>query len=231
MSVALVMFTDGRDHVFDEDRRSSWEERLHGDVDAKWIFDDSANEKFREQLLAAFPDWRITSWPKRRGFGGTIRRAWAMLNIMEPSEYVFHLEDDFTLAVDVELEQMRGILDRHPHLAQVALRRQPVNDLEIAAGGVVELDPGAYDQSGDGYAQWLEHRLYFTTNPCLYRRSLCAVGWPGGAFSEGHFTHDKLLAHGTPEAAAEHVRFALLGKRFDQVQVHHIGTLRAGEGY
>lgn len=231
MTVAMAVFTDGRDHIFDLDRRASWDDRLHGELGQRWIFDDSADGAFRERLEHEFPGWRITSWPKRRGFGGTIRRAWAMLNIMEPAEYLFHLEDDFLLEVDVDLSQMRGVLERHPHLAQLALRRQPVNDVEIAAGGVVECHPASYDQSGDGYAQWLEHRLYFTTNPCLYRRTLCGVGWPGGALSEGHFTHDRMLALGTPEASAEHVRFGLLGRRYDPVHVTHIGKLRAGTGY
>lgn len=226
----MVMFTDGRDHIFDEERRASWSQKLHGDIGQRWIFDDSDDAAFREALVENFPDWRITSWESRRGFGGTIRRAWAILHITERADYLFHLEDDFVLNADVDLDVMVGVLERHPHLVQLALRRQPVNDIEIEAGGVVETNPGAYDQSGDGYAQWLEHRLYFTTNPCLYRRTLCSLGWPKGEHSEGHFTHDRILAHGSPEVSAEHARFGLLGRRFDAPLVEHVGK-RAGTGY
>lgn len=230
MTVALAMFTDGRDHIFDDARRVSWGTRLHGGVARRIIFDDSNDEPFRERLLWEFPDWMVVSWTSRQGFGGTIRKAWAMLSAMEGITHVFHLEDDFRLMVDVDLDVMVGILERHPHLAQVALGRNPVNSAEVKAGGVVEQLPHLYDQSGDDYAQWLEHRLYFTTNPCLYRASLLRVGWPDCPQSEGHFTHH-LLEAGSPEAGSDLVRFAVLGKRFDHVQVEHIGKQRIGTGY
>lgn len=227
-NVAMVMFTDGREHVFDTDRIDSWV-RLAGQCGERMIFDDSADRRFRARLLETFEGWTVTSWGERRGFGGTIRSAWQLLAADPTVSHIFHLEDDFRCVADVELGHLVGVLERHPHLVQVALRRQAWNDAEIAAGGIVELNPHAYDQSSDDYATWLEHRLFFTTNPSLYRRTLCGMTWPPGAQSEGVFTHS-VLRFGSPEASPDKVRFAFLGKRYNDNQVEHFGQ-RAGIGY
>lgn len=227
-NVALIMFTDGRDHVFDLDRIASWA-RIEEGCGERLIFDDSDDRRFRARLLSTFEGWTVTSWGERLGFGGSIRRAWELLAADPTISHLFHLEDDFRLIGDVDLNHMVGLLERHPHLVQVALKRQAWNDTEIAAGGIVECNPHAYDQSGDEYAQWLEHRLFFTTNPSVYRRSLCGMTWPKGAHSEGVFTHG-VLREGSPEASADKVRFAFLGKRYAPNLVEHFGR-RAGIGY
>lgn len=226
MSTVLAMFTDGREHVFDRDRRESWG-RWVGDCYRRVIFDDSGDPAFRDRLREAFTEWHIVSWPQRLGFGGTIASGWEWILANTQASHVAHLEDDFMLRVGVDLDGLVGILNRHPYLAQVALLRQPVNTDEAAAGTV--LYPSSVDQA-DEYAVWTENRECFTTNPCVYRRSLLELGWPRGEESEGVFTH-RLLAEGTPEASAEHVRFGYYGARAWAPLVEHVGTLRIGEGY
>lgn len=229
MTVAIAMFTDGRPYIFEKQRKISWEIRVSGNVLRRLIFDDSADPGFRKRLLEEFPDWTVVSWPQRLGFGGTIHHAWKMLGAMTEVDHVFHLEDDFILNANVDLQVLAGALDRHPNLAQLALKRQPWNDAEIEAGGIVELQPHAFDESGDDYLRWIEHRLFFTTNPSLYRRTLCNVGWPDRPQSEGFFTH-QLLREGSPEASADRVRFAFVGGRYSAPSVIHVGQ-RAGIGY
>ncbi len=126
---------------------------------------------------------------------------------------------------------MTYVLRRHPHLAQLALRRQPWNDEERAAGGIVEQHPDDFVEVDGGHGSvWLEHRRFLTTNPCLYRRELMDVDWPEGPNSEGMFTH-RLLERGFSGAPASQLRFGYWGSRDSGEAVEHIGHVRAGTGY
>jgi len=154
------------------------------------------------------------------GFAGAIREGWRQVR----TDFVFHLEADFTFRAAVPVEQMVGLLCRQPHLAQVALKRQPVNEEEITAGGIIEAHPDDFTEHRDRETVWTEHRRFFTTNPSVYPATLCSIGWPHVAFSEGFFTHELLRR----EPAT---RFAFLGAKHDPPRVHHIGDVRSGTGY
>lgn len=160
------------------------------------------------------------------GFAGAIQCGWDLLLATSDADYVFHVEDDFVFTRDVDLTAMAEVMRDNPHLAQMALMRQPWSPEEKAAGGIVQMDPGAYSHvttlpSMSGSLVWLEHRKNWTTNPSLYRRSLCKRGWPDAPGSEGKFG-DHLFAD--PK-----VRCAYWG--MGEVWVEHIGAQRAGTGY
>ncbi len=213
--------TDGRVGCLTETIESA-REHLVGEVTAKVIHDDTGDEAYRDYLRGAFPDFEVIGQPTRQGFGGAIRSAWAHLRT-RPERSVFHLEDDFTFNEPVDLVLMQRVLDRNPQLVQLALRRQPWNDDERAAGGIIEQHPDDYVDCSDGVSHWLEHRRFFTTNPSIYRRSLIEKGWPAGKNSEGVFTRQLLDGPG--------VRFAYWGRRTDPPKVEHIGEHRTGTGY
>lgn len=157
----------------------------------------------------------------RIGFSGAIQMGWRVLG---DSDYVMHLEDDFTLTRHWHVQAVLDVLEEHPHLAQMALRRQPVNDQEIAAGGIVECWPNEYTAVTDTWGHsWLEHRLFFTTNPSIYPRSVVNRGWPSGAGSEGEFSR-RLFDN--PQAVC-----GFWGKRDDPPWIIHIGEVRTGKGY
>jgi hypothetical protein len=130
---------------------------------------------------------------------------------------------DFTYNAPVALDRMIAVLKRHPHIVQVALKRQPWNAEECAAGGIVECHPDDFRQRHDAGDIFTEHRRFFTTNPSVYPAALCAQGWPQVPQSEGMFTH-RLLED--PD-----VRFAFWGAKFDPPLVEHVGATRAGHGY
>jgi hypothetical protein len=227
--IALLVITDGRRDCITRTIASA-QEHLVGPITRRVIYDDSGDLTNRAWLRVTFPDFEIAYHPEgRQGFGGAIRAAWAVL-LDGTERFVFHLEDDFTFGRYVNLEAMAHVLDHRPHLAQLALRRQPWNDTERAAGGVVETNPESYldAEDADGYPAgeslaWLEHRLFFTTNPSLYRTDLCQRGWPLGAQSEGFFSAGLFL---DPT-----VRCAYWGRRNDEPWVIHIGKERNGIGY
>lgn len=200
MKVALLIIGDGRDDVH-ERAAASLREAVPGEAFAHTIAVDD-----REHRL---------------GFSGAVQEGWDRV-LATDATHVTHFEADFTFNAPVPLDGMIALLDRQPHLAQVALKRQPVNPEETAAGGIVEQHPDDFTERSDDLATWTEHRRFFTTNPSVYPARLCRMGWPQEPESEGKFTH-RLLADPL-------LRFAFWGGKFDPPLVEHIGV-RVGTGY
>ena len=217
--IALLVMTDGRDTI--HDAIASAEVNLLGPVAARVIHDDSGNSDHRAELARRYPRWTVMGGD-RAGFGGAIQRAWRHVRDL-PVSYVFHIEDDFTFNRTVDMTGMASVLEQRPYLQQLALRRQPWNDAERAAGGVVERHPDDYTEATDGTHRWLEHRRFWTTNPSLYRRELCERKWPDGAHSEGRFGIEQFR---DPDAVS-----GFWGSRDSGEWVHHIGHERVGTGY
>lgn len=248
--IALACFTDGRWDVLERTLASA-DEMLYGPITSRHLFidGDHGHELASVPVIArllADPRWHVVPWGERRGFGGTIAGAWKLLtsSALDAAEarFVYHLEDDFLHNEPPDLAAMMAVLDAHPNLVQLSLKRQPWNDIEIAAGDFVRVAPDDYTENhldavramaldvergargGITDYVWTEQRRFFTTNPSLYRRELCAVGWPGDLeHSEGRFSH-RLMED--PD-----VRFGIWGRKFDPPRVHHIGEHRVGNGY
>lgn len=222
MTVALLVLTDGRvdclvrtiDSVVDY---------VCGDISTWIIHNDSPDPLFRKWLHDTYGDeFTIVHTPARAGFGGAIRNAWSHLRTMD-FDYLFATEDDFVFERPVALDFVSALLDERQDIAHVAFRRQAWNLEERQAGGVIEMHPHAYEDhiSALGFP-YLTHRLFFTTNCYLARRSLVERDWPKGPHSEGFFGQ-QLRDDG-------HL-FAYWGARTDQPWVTHIGKERVGSGY
>jgi hypothetical protein len=225
MTVAVLVITDGRTEYIG-DTIASFNAQASGPIIERWMYDDSGDPTHRAWLAEQFPEFTLL-WHRqgRQGFGGAIRFAWDHLRRHSTADHIAHVEDDFVFTRPVDLTAMARLLDARPYIVQVALRRQPWNEQERTAGGVVECHPHEYDDREDGDLAWLEHTLFFSTNPSLYRRSLLDVeGWPTGARSEGRYTAAIRARH-------PGWRFAYWGARDDGPWVHHIGNERIGVGY
>lgn len=149
------------------------------------------------------------------GFCGAVRYAWERVR-KDPRqfEYVFHLEEDWRFDREFSIESMARVLEVEPMIAQVALRR----GAEPGEGwGVLAEFPDEFTDRGE----WLEHELFFTTNPCLYRRSLADYEWPRGPGCEGVF--GQMLSE-------MRWSFAYWGDRYDVPWITHTGQ-RTGHGY
>lgn len=221
--IALLIVTDGRQSCFERTIVSA-RAALLGPVTRVVVVDDSADDEYGLWLDALLGrSAEITHHHQRAGFAAAIRTGWMQL-YDGPEEFIFHLEDDFTFNRTVHLGALAEVLLEEPNLAQLALRRQPWNDEERAAGGIVEQHPDDFADCSDRHGhEWLEHRRFFTTNPSLYRRQLCGRGWPQVARSEGVFTHQLLE---DPD-----LRFGFWGPRHSGEWVRHIGDDRVGVGY
>lgn len=221
--IALVVITDGRDEWLQETIASA-RANLLGPIGERWMYDDSGDEAYRAELRKRYPGFHHFDAGPRQGFGGAIRAAWARLRESSTAPLIFHLEQDFTFNRMVNLNAMATVLEQQPHLVQMALRRQPWNQSERDAGGIIEQHPDDYAEACDGVNTWLEHRRFFTTNPSLYRRDLILDhDWPDVEHSEGVFTHQLL--------ADPDLRFAFWGTRRLPPWVEHVGRDRVGTGY
>lgn len=200
MTVCLLCIGDGRDEVHEHSWASA--QLCLPPWDRKVVVDD------RDHSL---------------GFAGAIQAGWQEV-LDTGADWVVHLEMDFVFNAPVPVGDMIEVLDQNRHLAQMALKRQPWNEEEKAAGGIVECHPEDFTQQSDGLHVWTEHRRFFTTNPSVYSAKLCAAGWPQQPESEGRFTH--ALLDIDPK-----LRFAFWGGKFAPPLVEHIGEVRAGVGY
>lgn len=220
MTTTLMVMTDGRlDYLA---RSLTTVNRLHGDITRRVLHDDTGDDDYRDYLRDLYPDWEVIGTPQRAGFAGAYRSAWAQL--AGTCDYLLSTEDDFVFTRDVDLTAMAAVLaDRHPHLAQLALRRQPWNDAEKAAGGIVEQSPDDYPEHRDEHGEWLEHRRFFTTNPSLIPAWVLRRPWPTGPNSEGRFG----VALFTDPAK----RAGFWGSKSSGEWVQHIGAERRGHGY
>ncbi len=219
MTITLVVMDDGRREYLYQSMTTI--NRLHGPIARKVIHDDAGDPDHTQWLHVTFADWEVVSTPSRSGFSGAYRSMWAWVRQHDDNPFVFTTEQDFRFIRDVDLSAMAATLKRHPHLTQLALRRQPWNDTERAAGGIVESNPDAYADCGDH----LEHRLFHTTNPSLMRRELFTTrDWPEGANSEGRFGRG--IFDQDPNARAGY-----WGARDSGEWCHHIGHTRLGHGY
>lgn len=155
------------------------------------------------------------------GFCHGTRELWRQVSLAafdENIDYVFWLEHDFRFLNHVPVDRLQAVLEDH-WLAQVALMRQPVNEAEKAAGGVVASRPGRFWPQAGGY---LLHEEYFTTNPSMMRTSFMLENpWPeDGEECEGKFGIAlRIIGY----------RFAVWGD--GKPWVEHVGELRTGKGY
>lgn len=172
-----------------------------------WPSDISQTYKALETLAPLTVDWSR----ERRGIAGSIGAGWDALP--KNTDYVFHLEQDFTFPEPVDVGEMVRHLEADPKLAQVALFRQPWSPEEHAAGSIFNLYRPDFTQSGG----LIHHRRLFTFNPCVYPTTVCDYG----AGLEREVT-DTLLGAG--------FHFAYLGRGDDPPRCVHIGERRSA-GY
>ncbi|MBK6580439.1 MAG: hypothetical protein IPG17_30630 [Sandaracinaceae bacterium] len=139
--ITVLVMTDGR---LDCLRQSlpSLQTHLHGPV-TRWLIHDDTGDKQYHQLLDYHtgPTWELVTTEQRSGFGGAYRHAYDWWLANDTNDYLWSTEDDFVLTRPVDFAAMVQVLAAHDYLTQLALRRQPWNPVEKAAGGSWSPDP------------------------------------------------------------------------------------------
>ena len=158
------------------------------------------------------------------GFAGSVQEGWRQV-LETGCEWVFHVEGDFVFNEPVEIERMIAVLRRHPHLTQMSLLRQPWNEAEKAAGGIVQQWPEDFHEVSESGDVWTETRRWvFTTNPSVYSVEVCKRGFPDPPEAEGRFGGEWLKEEPWRKSA-------FWGPKFGAPKVTHIGEHRTGTGY
>jgi hypothetical protein len=161
------------------------------------------------------------------GFCGAIRYGWDRLREYRSEfDYIFHLEEDWRFTRPFSIAHMARVLDTEPSVAQVALRRG-IEPGETAP--VIDAFPSCFTNRHTGFLMggartqvWLQHQLFWTTNPSLYRAELIdSYHWPEAPMCEASFGQT-LVADGAT--------FAYWGDREDAPWIEHTGA-RTGHGY
>lgn len=149
-------------------------------------------------------------------FTGGMQAMWGYLRKRAKGAYIFQVEDDFTYQRPVDLSELIVGLRSDPNIVQMALLRDTY-PAEKEAGGILGRPTAAFVQR----RMWLEHRLFWTNNPSLFRKSLTDVSWPSGHHSETLF--------GKSLFTNAKARSAFWGQ--GEEWISHIGSIRAGVGY
>lgn len=209
----LVITTDGRARYLE--RMFATLDNVVGTFQNKIVVNDSGDRSyanFVEDLTVGLGFTQVFH-PERRGLAATVADAWAQTD----ADYVFHCEDDFVFPERVFVHELIKPFDVRVRLAQVCLLRQPWNDDEQRAGGIIQQHPDDYAEHSTDGVRFCVHRRLFSLNPCVIPRWVVAMGWDEG--NERGFT-DRLLAD--PK-----VEFAYFGGKDDPPRVCHIGVARA----
>lgn len=213
--IALVVVTDGRREYLAR-TVASLRENLRPWPGHRYMVDDSGDATYSALLADAYGgDFEVHSHFGREGFVATVKDAWQVATKEAAVEYVAYAEDDFTYNVPVDLEHMMWVLDRNPHLAQLALKRQPVNSDERAAGDITRVFPGEWQQR----PTYTEHTRNFTTNPCLIPRRVIQLVLRAKADTAEMALTWFLQGQG--------YTFGFVGDLDDAPRVHHIGEHRS----
>jgi hypothetical protein len=223
MNYRLVITTDGRPEVLDR-TLDAFDCYVRPRPSAGLILDDSGDEHYLRylKLISDERRWALAWHPTRQGFCRTVADAWATAAGHEDYEWIFWLEDDFEFTRAVDLTALAHVLDHEARVVQMAFYRNAVSNEEIEAGGYIPMRPGAYERRGAGTVHWFEHRVNWTTNPSLFRRSFAwAYPWPVSPECEGRFGID--LRERRPETT-----FGIWGA--GEPWVTHFGE-RKGSGY
>lgn len=226
-TVTIVVHSGGDAAAWEERkgylRRSlaSLNEQVRGPIVQRVLYSDWG-AVFRDELaVIADEQGFYIAGDGHHGYTGSMRRMWGYLGRRAMGAYVFAAEDDFLYQRQVDLAPMIGVLQERPHLAQLALLREAYYPREFEKGGILGWPPASFTKQHLNGTTWLEHRLFFTANPSLFRRTLTGQQWPNGPSSERLFG-DALLK----DPAA---RFAFLGE--GQPWISHIGAVKAGASY
>lgn len=218
--ITLICFTDGRKECLMKSLRS-----LHVNIgwdtfENRFIFDDSGDPEYAAWLEELYtPQFQIIHHPQRLGFCGAVHHGWEYVKENTTSPFIFHIEDDFVYNEVVFLNRMALVLRDNPWLAQLALLRQPVNEEERRAGGVMQKHG---EENFHQKESWVEHDIFWTTNPSLFRREILEEGWPTDPQCEGMFSISLRM---------KGFKFGFWGKKDDPPRIKHIGDHRVGTGY
>lgn len=225
MKIIWTVLTDGRKHYIQQ-ALPTWLDNF-STISDRFIIDDSGDPEYRQWLSENFQSFTIVPVSEERsGFAAAMQKLFSLVK-ETGANYCFHLEDDFLLLKQFDINKLIDILELNKRIAQVSLMRGPWYHNEHEHGGLIEAiknhTPGAvFIDKNENDLQWTEHSAYWTCNPNLFSSSLTKFEWPSGLWSESRFGRQVFKTYQTA---------AVYGKKEDWPYIEHIGRERYGSKY
>lgn len=194
---------------------ASLAERVTGNIVQRVVYSDWGEDHDAEIREIAEAHGFYVAGSGHHGYAASVSRLWGYIGNRAKGDFVFLAEDDFIYDREVVLEDLVAPLEADPNLKQVALLRQPVFPRETS--GIL----GWPEEDFTRKADHLEHRLFWTMNPSLMRRTIVEMPWPNKPSSERVFG-DLLLR-------SRAAKFGIWGD--GQPWITHIGEVRSTSVY
>ncbi len=212
-AVVSVLTCPGRDTV--GRAIASFDKHLRGPIGRRIICVDGEEADFDP-----FPGWETITMGEPSGFAQANARC-QHHEIASGQPWVIHVEDDIELRDTLDVVEMQRVMEGHPDLAQLSVKRQPWHSEELEAGDMLKWRPEGTFLERDGH---VAHRAFWTCTLSLTRRTFLAANpWPVKPGSERQFGRELFRRSGLCSG--------LLGKLDDAPRMTHIGKSRAGYGY
>jgi hypothetical protein len=224
-SVTVVVHTGGAEEAWPErsaylrQSLASLNEQITGPIIQRVVYSDWAEHRDELVEIAQEAGFYVAG-DGHHGYTGSMRRMWTYLAKRAKGDYIFATEDDFLYPEPVDLGPMIETLKDAPQLAQIALLRDAFYQDERETGGILGWPEPAFTKVGQNGTSRLEHKLFWTANPSLFRKAITDRPWPVGHHSETLFGK-QLIDSG--------MVFAFWGSGEELTK--HIGQVRAGTGY
>jgi hypothetical protein len=201
----------------------SLSEQVTGPIVQRVVYDCWGDESIRGEIRTIVEPlgFYVAGPTDRPDYTRSMQELWRYLNRRAIGEFVFQAEDDFTFDRPVDLLPMAQLLRDDPNLTQIALLRHAAYESERQKGGILGWPEADFTRRGENGTSRLEHRLFWTANPSLFRKSLTKVPWPAAPSSERRFA-DALFKD--PRAVS-----SFWGR--GEPWITHVGEVRAGAGY
>lgn len=224
--ITWITLTDGRKE-FIKKTIPCWEKNIQGSFSNKIIIDDSGDSDYRAWLKKTFKNFEvIAAGNKRVGYTNAMKKVFNTA-LESGSPYVFHLEDDFLIKENFDLNNFVNILEKYKYLTQMSFLRDPWYENEIRDGGVMRtlMKKGQRVhriKNKDG--AWMEHRIFWTCNPSVYPLWVAKNSWPNRKHSEFYFGRELFEKN-------RNYKSAVWGKLNDEPLIKHIGAYQKGGNY
>lgn len=223
--ITWITLTDGRKDLIKK-TIPCWQENISSNFSNKIIIDDSGDNNYRLWLKKTFKSFDIVPVDKERaGYVEAMRKVFSVAREAN-SPYVFHLEDDFLIKKEFDLNNFTSVLDQNSNLVQMSFLRDPWYENEIRDGGTLRTlvkHGKKISRAKNKNFDWMEHRIFWTCNPSVYPLRITDEEWPDRKHSEFYF--------GRSLFSDKKNKSAVWGKWSDKPLITHTGSYQKGINY
>jgi hypothetical protein len=219
--ICWITLTHGRKEIF-YSYRKSWYKKLKGNIVKEIIIDDSGDLNYFNWLKITYKNATVVKvGDVQMGFAEAMTRSFTEA-LNSECDYIFHLEEDFFLISEVNLDSLVGVFKENSMLSQIVLKRNNVFEPEFLHGDLLN----SFNTIGTENINGIEitkQDVWWSCNPNIYPVKISKIGWIKEDDSEKKFSK-KVFDSGYISA--------YLGTNKDKNICHHpVKNFKTGIGY